>query len=95
MIAEGAPRALIAEHIEPQVLEVYGDGAMQWPEAIGRDLAARIEINRRDRLLLCARSDLACTRLSRVPECGTCIRPRNPRRPVSQSSRVAQMRAES
>jgi lipooligosaccharide transport system ATP-binding protein len=44
MIAEGAPRALIAEHIEPQVLEVYGDGAMQWAEAIGRDLAARIEI---------------------------------------------------
>ena len=26
-IAEGAPRALIAEHLEPEVVEVYGQGA--------------------------------------------------------------------
>ncbi len=44
MIAEGAPRELIAEHIEPQVLEVYGDGAREWAEAVGRSLAARIEV---------------------------------------------------
>jgi lipooligosaccharide transport system ATP-binding protein len=44
MIAEGAPRDLIAEHIEPQVLEVYGDGAREWADAIGRSLAARIEV---------------------------------------------------
>lgn len=30
VIASGAPRALIAEHIEPQVVEVYGDGVEQW-----------------------------------------------------------------
>ena len=29
MIAEGAPRALIAEHLEPEVVEVYGNGALQ------------------------------------------------------------------
>ena len=28
-IAEGAPRALIAEHLEPEVVEVYGNGALQ------------------------------------------------------------------
>jgi len=27
-IAEGAPRALIAEHLEPEVVEVYGNGAL-------------------------------------------------------------------
>ena len=45
MIAEGAPRELIAEHIEPQVLEVYGDGAREWADAVGRSLAARIEVS--------------------------------------------------
>lgn len=30
MIAEGEPRALIARHIESQVLEVYGEQAAQW-----------------------------------------------------------------
>ena len=34
-IAEGPPRALIAEHIEPQVVEVYGDGAEAWAERHG------------------------------------------------------------
>jgi lipooligosaccharide transport system ATP-binding protein len=29
-IAEGTPRDLVAEHIEPQVVEVYGDGAEEW-----------------------------------------------------------------
>lgn len=30
LIAEGAPRALIAEHIEPDVIEIYGDNAVEW-----------------------------------------------------------------
>lgn len=32
-IAEGTPRALIAEHIEPEVIEVYGEDALQWRNA--------------------------------------------------------------
>ena len=44
MIAEGAPRELIAAHIEPQVIEIYGDGARAWAESTGRHLAARLEI---------------------------------------------------
>jgi lipooligosaccharide transport system ATP-binding protein len=35
IIAEGAPRELIARHIEPQVVEVYGDGAERWAQAFG------------------------------------------------------------
>lgn len=42
-IAEGAPRELIAEHIEPQVVEVYGDGAHAWAEEYGRGASERCE----------------------------------------------------
>ena len=45
-IAEGRPRALIAEHLEPDVVEVYGVGAL----ALAQDaalaaLAARVEVS--------------------------------------------------
>ena len=43
MIAEGSPRDLIAQHIEAEVVEVYGDNAVAWGEAVGRNKAARIE----------------------------------------------------
>ncbi|MGZ8212018.1 MAG: ATP-binding cassette domain-containing protein [Burkholderiales bacterium] len=42
-IAEGAPRELIARHIEPQVVEVYGDGAQSWAERVGRGACDRCE----------------------------------------------------
>jgi lipooligosaccharide transport system ATP-binding protein len=42
VIAEGTPRALIAEHIEPQVLEVHGNGYEIWMQR-ARDLAPRVE----------------------------------------------------
>jgi lipooligosaccharide transport system ATP-binding protein len=42
VIAEGSPRALIAEHIEPQVLEVHGPGYEAWV-ARARSLAPRVE----------------------------------------------------
>ena len=43
IIAEGSPRELIAEHIEPQVVEVHGDGAAAWGEREAPRLAARVE----------------------------------------------------
>jgi len=43
MIAEGAPRDLIARHIESEVVEVYGEGAVAWGEQAGRALSARVE----------------------------------------------------
>jgi lipooligosaccharide transport system ATP-binding protein len=42
-IAEGSPRELIATHIEPQVVEVHGDGLESWSEGEARGLAARVE----------------------------------------------------
>ena len=42
MIAEGEPHTLIAQHIESQVVEVYGDQAPRWAEQ-ARALADRVE----------------------------------------------------
>jgi len=44
MIASDAPRALIARHVEPEVIEVYGDDARTWAETTGRGLSARVEV---------------------------------------------------
>jgi lipooligosaccharide transport system ATP-binding protein len=42
-IAEGTPRDLIAQYIEPQVVEVYGDGAESWAGTFGRGASERCE----------------------------------------------------
>jgi lipooligosaccharide transport system ATP-binding protein len=44
MIACDTPRALIAAHVEPEVIEVYGDEARAWADARGRQLADRLEL---------------------------------------------------
>jgi lipooligosaccharide transport system ATP-binding protein len=44
MIAEGAPRDLIRQYIEAEVVEIYGDNALGWCETEGRQKAARIEV---------------------------------------------------
>jgi lipooligosaccharide transport system ATP-binding protein len=43
IIAHGAPRELIAGNIEPQVVEVYGDGAERWAREFGRSRSERCE----------------------------------------------------
>ncbi|WP_338050714.1 ATP-binding cassette domain-containing protein [Ramlibacter algicola] len=45
-IAEGTPRALIAEHLEPDVVEAYGQGALALAEdKCLRALAGRVELS--------------------------------------------------
>ncbi len=44
-LAEGSPRALIAEHIEPEVVEVYGEGVADWLERDGKALCTRSELH--------------------------------------------------
>ncbi len=44
-IAEGQPRALIAQHLEPDVVEVYGVGALALVDAPLKALAARVEVS--------------------------------------------------
>ncbi|MEY4729607.1 MAG: Nod factor export ATP-binding protein [Pseudomonadota bacterium] len=43
-IAQGAPRDLIAQHIEPHVVEVYGDSVTDWVERSGKSMSERAEI---------------------------------------------------
>jgi lipooligosaccharide transport system ATP-binding protein len=45
LIACDTPRALIAAHVEPEVIEVYGDDARAWGETHGRRLSQRMEIS--------------------------------------------------
>jgi lipooligosaccharide transport system ATP-binding protein len=44
-IAEGTPRALIAQHLEPDVVEAWGNGAVALAEGPLRTLAARVEVS--------------------------------------------------
>jgi lipooligosaccharide transport system ATP-binding protein len=43
-IATGPPRKLISDYIEPQVVEVYGDGLEEWMQTIGAPLCERCEL---------------------------------------------------
>jgi lipooligosaccharide transport system ATP-binding protein len=44
-IAEGKPRDLIAEHLEPDVVEAYGNGALGLAESPVKSLATRTEVS--------------------------------------------------
>ena len=44
-IAEGRPRDLIASHLEPDVVEAYGVGALALADSPLRALAARVEVS--------------------------------------------------
>jgi lipooligosaccharide transport system ATP-binding protein len=43
IVAEGNPHELIASHIEPNVVEIFGENAVLWAQA-HRDLCTRLEI---------------------------------------------------
>ena len=44
-IAEGAPRALIAEYLEPDVVEAYGNGALSLADSPLKAMAGRTEVS--------------------------------------------------
>jgi lipooligosaccharide transport system ATP-binding protein len=44
-IAEGRPRELIAQYLEPDVVEAYGNGALALAESQLKSLAARVEVS--------------------------------------------------
>jgi len=45
MIAQDTPRALIAQHIEPQVVEVFGERVAQWAQEHAASYAQRFEVS--------------------------------------------------
>jgi lipooligosaccharide transport system ATP-binding protein len=44
-IAEGAPRDLISQHLEPDVVEAYGSGALDLSNGPLKAMAARVEVS--------------------------------------------------
>jgi lipooligosaccharide transport system ATP-binding protein len=44
-IAEGTPRDLIAQHLEPDVVEAFGNGALALADSPAKALAARVEVS--------------------------------------------------
>ena len=53
VIATGSPAELIATEIEPQVVELSGDGAVDWARAHGARHAARVELVGETAFLYC------------------------------------------
>jgi lipooligosaccharide transport system ATP-binding protein len=80
-IAEGRPRALIAQHLEPDVVEVYGNGAL----ALARDeahaglraLAARVEVSGETVFFYTAQALPLLAALGAHPQLRTLHRPAN------------------
>jgi lipooligosaccharide transport system ATP-binding protein len=76
-IAEGKPRELIAEHLEPDVVEVYGNGAVALMESPLRALAARTEISGETVFFYTQDSRALLAALASQPELRTLHRPAN------------------
>nr|MBP9229715.1 nodulation factor ABC transporter ATP-binding protein NodI [Azonexus sp.] len=77
MVGEGAPRELIRQHIEPQVVEVYGEDAPGWAEREARRHSKRIETS--GETAFCYVEDAAplLARLADLPGLRTLHRPAN------------------
>jgi len=45
MVAQDSPRALIAQHIEPQVVEVFGERVAQWAQEHAAHYSQRFEVS--------------------------------------------------
>lgn len=76
-IAEGAPRDLIRQHLEPDVVEVYGAGAL---ELVGKpltSLAARVEVSGETVFFYTQDAEPLLHALSDFPKLRTLHRPAN------------------
>ncbi|MGI9134020.1 MAG: ATP-binding cassette domain-containing protein [Rhodoferax sp.] len=77
-IAEGSPRQLIAEHLEPDVVEVYGVGALALAEdAALRALAARVEVSGETVFFYTHHAGRVLQALGDLPQLRTLHRPAN------------------
>ncbi|MDP2263505.1 MAG: ATP-binding cassette domain-containing protein [Hydrogenophaga sp.] len=80
-IAEGRPRELIAQHLEPDVVEVYGNGALALAHdevhADLRGLAARVEVSGETVFFYTAQARPLLAALGEHPQLRTLHRPAN------------------
>ncbi len=76
-IAEGTPRDLINQHLEPDVVEVYGPGASSLPQAACARLASRVETSGETVFFYTAQAAPLLAELSSYPALRTLHRPAN------------------
>ncbi len=77
LIAEGAPRDLISQHLEPDVVEVYGQGALALAETPLRALAARVEVSGETVFFYTSQAGALLSALAGQPQLRTLHRPAN------------------
>ncbi len=76
-IAEGRPRDLIAKHLEPDVVEAYGSGALALVESPLARLAARLEVSGETVFFYTQNAKALLDALSAHPQLRTLHRPAN------------------
>jgi lipooligosaccharide transport system ATP-binding protein len=76
-IAEGKPRELIAQHLEPDVVEVYGNGALALADSPLRAMASRVEISGETVFFYTAQAGVLLQALHAYPQLRTLHRPAN------------------
>ncbi len=76
-IAEGKPRDLIAQHLEPDVVEVFGVGALQVRDSPLRALAARVEVSGETVFFYTDQAGALLQGLAAYPQLRTLHRPAN------------------
>ncbi|WP_296442701.1 ATP-binding cassette domain-containing protein [Rhodoferax sp. UBA5149] len=76
-IAEGRPRDLIAQHLEPDVVEVYGNGAQTLQDGPLKALAARVEVSGETVFFYTQDAEPLLKALSAYPQLRTLHRPAN------------------
>lgn len=76
-IAEGTPKDLIAQHLEPEVVEVFGVGALGLQDSPLKALAARVEVSGETLFFYTASAQPLLTALQAYPQLRTLHRPAN------------------
>ncbi len=77
LIVEGAPRELIAERIEPHVVEVFGEGAADWAAAEAARFSRRCEVSGETAFCYVADAAPLLAHLAERPRLKTLHRPAN------------------
>ena len=76
-IAEGKPRELIAQHLESEVVEVYGQGAVELTQSPLRHLAKRVETSGETVFFYTDQARVLIAALEAYPQLRTLHRPAN------------------
>jgi lipooligosaccharide transport system ATP-binding protein len=76
-IAEGRPRDLIAQHLEPDVVEAFGHGALALADSPLRSLASRVEVSGETVFFYTSNASALVNALAAHPQLRTLHRPAN------------------